>query len=77
VPMGHVFGLPVGMSFIGTAFSEPTLIAIASGFEHATKARIVPQFFPTLPQNNISGIPLSHRRRIVSHDHHRLHHHCL
>src|SRR5581483_8767762 len=54
VPMGNVFGLPVGISFIGTAFSEPTLIRIASGFEHATHARIVPQFFPTLPRNNVS-----------------------
>ena len=39
VPMGNVFGLPVGLSFIGTAFSEPTLITLAAGFEHATRAR--------------------------------------
>src|SRR5438128_3624448 len=31
VPMGDVFGLPVGLSFIGTAFSEPTLIRLAAG----------------------------------------------
>ncbi len=49
VPMGNVFGLPVGMSFVGTAFSEPKLIKLASGFEAATKARIKPQFLPTLP----------------------------
>ena len=49
VPMGNVFGLPVGLSFIGTAFSEPTLIALGSGFEHEANARIVPQLFPTLP----------------------------
>jgi amidase len=49
VPMGNVFGLPVGMSFVGTAFSEPKLIKLASGFEAAAKARIVPQFLPTLP----------------------------
>jgi amidase len=55
VPMGNVFGLPVGVSFIGTAFSEPTLIRLAAGFEHAANARIVPQFFETLPQNNING----------------------
>jgi amidase len=47
--------LPVGVSFIGTAFSEPTLIRLAAGFEHAAHARIVPQFFETLPQTNIHG----------------------
>jgi len=49
VPMGNIFGLPVGMSFVGTAFSEPKLIKLASGFEAATHARIKPQFLPTLP----------------------------
>ncbi len=49
VPMGNIFGLPVGMSFVGTAFSEPKLITLASGFEATTKARIAPQFLTTLP----------------------------
>jgi amidase len=49
VPMGNSFGLPVGITFTGTAFSEPTLIKLASGFEHVMKARIVPQFLPKLP----------------------------
>ena len=49
VPMGNSFGLPVGISFMGPAFSEPKLIAAASGFEAATKARILPQFVQTLP----------------------------
>jgi amidase len=62
VPMGDVFGLPVGLSFIGTAFSEPTLIRLAAGFEHVMQARIVPQLFATLPLENVSGIPLSRRR---------------
>ena len=61
--MGNVFGLPVGISFIGTAFSEPTLIKLASGFEHASRARIVPQFFQTLPLDNVRGVPLKRRRR--------------
>jgi hypothetical protein len=34
---------------MGPAFSEPKLIAAASGFEAATKARILPQFLQTLP----------------------------
>jgi amidase len=49
VPMGDSFGLPVGLSFFGTAWSEPTLINLASGFEAAAKARKKPQFLPTLP----------------------------
>ena len=48
VTMGFVFGLPVGISFLGTAFSEPTLIKLASGFEHVAKARRPPTFLPTL-----------------------------
>ena len=60
--MGNVFGLPVGISFIGTAFSEPTLIKLSSGFEHAVHARIVPQLFRTLPLDGVSGIPLTRRR---------------
>jgi len=59
VPMGQVFGLPVAVSFIGTAFSEPTLIRLASGFEHARPARIEPQFFATIPRDHVSGIPLN------------------
>src|SRR6056297_70399 len=35
VPMGQVFGMPVGLSIFGAKFSEPVLIEIASGFEHA------------------------------------------
>jgi amidase len=44
VPAGYVFGLPVGISFFGGAFSEPKLIKIAYAFEQATKARRAPQF---------------------------------
>jgi amidase len=49
VPAGDAFGLPVGISFMGTAFSEATLIRLAAGFESATKAREKPQFLRTLP----------------------------
>jgi amidase len=49
VPAGEAFGLPVGITFMGTAFSEPKLIKLASGFEQATRARRKPGFLPTLP----------------------------
>jgi amidase len=48
VPAGHVFGLPVGISFFAGAYSEPKLIAIAYAYEQATKFRRAPQFLPTL-----------------------------
>ena len=47
VPAGSVFGLPVGISFFGRAWSESRLIALSHAFEQATRARVVPQFFPT------------------------------
>jgi amidase len=47
VPAGYVFGLPVGISFFGRAWSEATLIKFAFAFEQATKARRAPQFMAT------------------------------
>jgi amidase len=47
VPMGYVFGLPVGISFFGRAWSEPTLIALAYNFEQATQVRKAPKFLST------------------------------
>ena len=47
VPVGFIHGLPVGISFFGRAWSEPTLIKLAFAYEQATKFRKPPQFLPT------------------------------
>ncbi len=48
VPAGNVYGLPCGISFVGSAWSEPTLIRIAYAFEQATKHRRAPTFARSL-----------------------------
>jgi amidase len=61
VPATNIFGIPMGITFFGTAFSEPKLIALASGFEAVTheRAKNLPKFTPTIPDDHIAGEPLN------------------
>jgi len=69
VPMGFVFDLlPVGISFLGTAWSEPTLIKLAYAYEQATHHRRAPKYIPTFPiptgQGPFKGSELSAADRL-------------
>ncbi len=60
VPAGAWGGLPVGITFIGRAWSEPLLLRLAFAFEQATQARRAfgpPQFHPTLPSGALARPP--------------------
>ncbi len=48
IPGGAVFGLPVGISFFASAYSEPKLIRLAYALEQTLKARTPPRFLPTV-----------------------------
>jgi amidase len=64
VPATNVHGAPLGISFFGTAFSEPALIKLASGFEAATRERAKnpPTFVERLPDDHVEGVPVSKSR---------------
>jgi len=68
VPAANVFGIPFGLTFFGTAFSEPKLITLASGFEAVTheRANNLPRLTPTIPDDHVAGVPLN-----VPHQHDR------
>ncbi len=46
--MGQIQGLPVGLSFIGPAWSEDRLLALGYAFEQAPRARRPPTYIPSL-----------------------------
>jgi len=48
VPMGQVRGLPVGLSFIGPAWSEDRLLALGAAFERSAQARTAPTYRPSV-----------------------------
>jgi amidase len=67
VPAAMVYGAPMGISFFGTAFSEPTLIKLASGYEAFTQTRAnnLPTFAQTVPFDHIQGTTLSGPKNVT------------
>jgi amidase len=57
VPTGYVHGLPIGITFIGGRWAEPTLLGLAYDYEQATKVRVPPTFIPTIGDALFPGVP--------------------
>ena len=57
VPMGGIGGLPLGLSFIGTAFTETRLLEAAYVFEQRARARLRPRFLPTIDVAGDATLP--------------------
>ncbi len=57
VTAGYAFGLPIGLSFMGLAYSEGKLIRLASGFEHVMGARRPPRFAATVKSAPAAAAP--------------------
>jgi amidase len=55
VPMGQIQGLPLGISFVGPAWSEATLLAMGYAFEQRAAGRSVPTFPASIALPVVSG----------------------
>ena len=47
VPMGYARGLPLGITFMGRAWTEATVLKLAYAYEQAAKVRVAPKFAAT------------------------------
>jgi amidase len=50
VPMGHVKGMPVGLSFLGAKWSDALILSLGYAYEQATQKRLEPRFVPSIEQ---------------------------
>jgi amidase len=62
VPMGSIEGLPVGISFIGAAWSEAQLLSLGAAYERATQRRQAPAYAPSsaataAPDRDLLAVP--------------------
>src|SRR5688500_1230989 len=51
VPMGHVKGLPVGLSFIGPKWSDGLILSLGYAYEQASRKRVEPRFLPSIEES--------------------------
>jgi amidase len=51
VPMGHVKGLPVGLSFIGPQWSDALILSLGHAYEQASRKRVTPRFLPSIEES--------------------------
>jgi len=51
VPMGHVKGLPVGLSFIGPKWSDGMILSLGYAYEQASRKRVEPRFLPSIEES--------------------------
>jgi Asp-tRNA(Asn)/Glu-tRNA(Gln) amidotransferase A subunit family amidase len=64
VPAGFTSdGLPVGITFFGRPYSEPTLLRLAYSYEQATRHRVPPKTTPALPSTTAANVPLPPQKR--------------
>ena len=58
MPAGYAYGLAVGLSFVGRAWSEPTLIRLADAFEQGTRVREAPRYLgsTTVSSEALAGV---------------------
>jgi len=62
VPMGAVRGLPVGLSFIGPAWSEATLLGLGFAYEQASRAAVAPRFVASVEADGDTATALARPR---------------
>jgi amidase len=64
VPAGFTSdGLPVGITFFGKPYTEPTLLKLAYAYEQATHHRVPPKTTPALPRTTAATVPLPPQKR--------------
>ncbi|HEY0627377.1 MAG TPA: amidase, partial [Allosphingosinicella sp.] len=63
VPMGHVKGLPVGLSFIGPKWSDAFILSLGFAYEQASRKRIEPRFLRSVEESPTVAPLLEPQRR--------------
>ncbi|MBA3545746.1 MAG: amidase [Nannocystis sp.] len=65
VPMGHVKGLPVGLSFIGPKWSDALILALGYAYEQASHKLVTPRFLPSIEESPAIAPQLAPERAVT------------